>query len=252
MPILATDIISRMRFALDAEGADHYSDTLDLVPAINSAVDWLIAAVNSAVGDKKFGGELFRELTEARVYRTSEHSRISITSIPWSILAVYINPTTAVTGVAAPTGTADNESEYRVDLYHISSSDSAKRLSIEEWATNVGNPLEAGYEGTKVCDALKSYAYINPIDYRPDSSSIANEIEIRPKVDKGYVTVIEVKKPTKITAVVPITGSIEFPQSAFNIIFNKALQYVAYKQGDETDLHTVTNADLVVLTKLIV
>ena len=38
MAILVSDMTARMRFALDAEGADHYSDTLDLIPAINESV----------------------------------------------------------------------------------------------------------------------------------------------------------------------------------------------------------------------
>ena len=70
MPILGQDMASQMRFALDAEGADHYDDALDIIPAINSAVRWLENVINIALGEKKIGEEIFQDLTTAGVFQT--------------------------------------------------------------------------------------------------------------------------------------------------------------------------------------
>ena len=57
-----------------------------------------------------------------------------------------------------------------------------------------------------------------------------------------------VKKPIPAVAT---TDSIPFPDTVFPLIFNKALQYVAYKQGDQTTLYTVTAADIAQLIKTV-
>jgi hypothetical protein len=93
------------------------------------------------------------------------------------------------------------------------------------------------------------YAYLDPFDYNPDSTiAIRSEIEIRPAVVNDSVTVFYVKKPTPIS---DLTGTIEFPDSVFSLIFNKALAYIAYKQGDNTTLNTITSQDIGLLLRTI-
>ena len=250
MPILASDLETQMRAALDAEGAEHYRSDRDIVPAINSAVRWLTNVVNALLGEKKFTEEIFRDLTQARVFQTSANSRIRLSAFPhevWSILAVYPLPTTGSTTTPFTPSADPLVSEERIDLYHISPTKSAKRLTVEEWNDNKDNPFEAGYEGDVICDALKEYAYLNPIDYNADGAApLVKEIEVRPALNKQQCTVIYAKRPTPITDT--STDSVEFPDEVFQMLFDKALQYIAYKQGDGTNIYSITQADIQTLS----
>lgn len=245
MPILAQNIADQMRFALDAEGADHYRDDLDIIPAINAAQKWIVSVINSAIGEKKYGEEIFQDLSTARVFRTSVDSRISLDSFPddvWTITGIYPLPETKSTGQAAPPAVTDIESVWRNDLYHVDAQFHAKRLTTEEWTFNRKNPFEAGFDGVAVCDDVKQYAYLAPHDYEPDGvGNIIREIEIRPAVSKDLVTVFYIRRPNDID---DLSDNIEFPESVFQLIFNKALAYIAYKQGDQTTLFAVSQNDI--------
>ena len=77
MPIPAQQVIDRVRqVGLDAEGADYYDDVIDIIPAINASIEWLTAVISSAFGQKKMGEEVFQDLVQARVFQTSNFSRI--------------------------------------------------------------------------------------------------------------------------------------------------------------------------------
>ena len=253
MSILVQDVVSRLRSALDAEGADHYDDIRDFIPAVNSSVNWLISVINATLGHKKLGEEVFRELKVVEVHWTSRDSRISFNSMqfePWTITAIYPKCDTGLTG-AAPLSPSNSEIESvrRTDLYYKSSAHSCKRLTIEEWATNKNNPFEAGYDGENLCEWATSYAYLDPLHYaQADGVATDAEVEIRPSVASENVTIFYIKKPTPISSV---TDIIEFPDSVFSLIFNKALQYIAYKQGDGTSAYTVSAQDIGLLINTI-
>lgn len=242
----ALELRNQLRFALDAEDSDHYRDDLDIIPAINASIKWLTSVVNSAYGQNKIGEEFFRELSNSGVFRTSDTSRVSLTIFPsevWSILGVYANPTTRkISGVPAPATPDATRSYFLTDRLHVSSTDPCKRLNIEEWATNYDNPFEAGYQGDQICDTLKLYAYLNPINYLQTSSSyLTQELEIRPSVPNKEVTIFWAKKPSQI---VTLNDEINFPNSVFQLLFDKSLNYIAYKQGDQTNLYGVTAQDI--------
>lgn len=242
----ALELRNQLRFALDAEDSDHYRDDLDIIPAINASIKWLTSVVNSAYGQDKIGEEFFRELSTSGVFRTSNTSRVSLAIFPsevWSILAIYPNPvTTAISGVPAP-ATPDTTRSYLLNnKLHVTAETSCKRLNLEEWATNYGNPFEAGYEGNQICDELKLYAYLTPINYQQTSSSFrTQELEIRPSLSNKEVTIFWAKKPSQI---VTLADEINFPHSVFQLLFDKALNYIAYKQGDQTNLYGVTSQDI--------
>jgi hypothetical protein len=245
--ILAQDLRNQLAFALDAEGSDHYIDSLDYIPAINAAINWMTTIVSSAYGQNKIGEEFFRDLTLSGVFLTNNNSRVSLNVFPnevWSILGVYVKPTTeTIAGAPAPATPNTKQSYYLSNLIHVSSELDCKRLSIEEWARNSRNPLEHGYDGNQICDDLKLYAYLNPITYNDGATltALLNEIEVRPRLENKQVTIFWVKKPSQI---VNITDFIEFPNSVFNMLFDKALNYIAYKQGDQTNIYSVTTADI--------
>lgn len=252
MPILAQTVANQMRFALDAEGADYYDDDRDIIPAINAAVRWIEAVINASIGAKKFGEEIFREISVSRVFQTTADSRVTLAVFPdepWTITGVYPLPTTGTTGAAVPPTPTAKNSILRTDLYHKSAIFTAKRLTIEEWTKNRPNPFQAGYDATTVCDDLREYAYLNPYDYNPLSSATINrEIEIRPALNQQLVTVFYIKKPTAIAA---LTDNIQMPDSVFQLIFDKALFYISFKQGDNTTIATITQNDIQLLLQAI-
>lgn len=240
--IQALELRNQLAFALDAEGSDHYKDDQDYIPAINGAIKWLTAVINSALGESKFNEEIFREVSYSGVFRTDLNSRISLQVFPtevWSILAIYPKPTTSGTVIATPLTT---RSYYMDGLLHVSADKDCKRLTIEEWSKNKLNPLEAGYDGNQICDDLKRYAYLNPINYGGVNSGVnSQEIEIRPKLENLYATVFWAKMPTVIT---DINDNIEFPNSMFQLLFNKSLYYLSIKQGDGTSVFSISNNDI--------
>jgi hypothetical protein len=244
--ILAQDLRNQLAFALDAEGSDHYRDDLDYIPAINASVKWLTNVVNAAYGQNKIGEEFFRDLAYSGVFLTSDTSRVSLNVFPsevWTILAVYANPITkAAAGVPVPATPDSTRSYYLPNRIHLSSSSSCKRLDIEEWALTSENPFEAGYQGTQLCPGLQLYAYLAPYSYSgtSDVNKMA-EIEIRPDEFNKELTVFWAKKPSVITA---LSQNIEYPNSVFQLLFDKALNYIAYKQGDQTTLYSVSAEDI--------
>ena len=95
-------------------------------------------------------------------------------------------PTTESNGNPAPP-TPDNTRSYYLDnLIHVSSLNACKRISIESWTDGLFNPTEAGYDGDQICDELKLYSYLQPINYRSVSrGETSQEIEIRPAIKNG-------------------------------------------------------------------
>ena len=83
---------------------------------------------------------------------------------------------------------------------------------------------------------------MNPINYQGFSTSyLTQEIEIRPTISLKEVTIFWAKKPDKI---VSLSDEINFPESVFQLLFGKALNYIAYKQGDQTNIYGVTAQDI--------
>ena len=240
--INALELRQQLAFALDAEGSDHYRDDLDYIPAINGAIRWLTAVISSAYGQDKFSEEFFRDLTNAGVFLTNNNSRVSLNVFPsevWTVLAVYAKPDVEVdASLPVPVTPDPKQSYYLSNLIHVSSVDYCKRLNIEEWGITKSNPLESGYDGNQLCDDLKLYSYLLN----------SNLIEIRPTIANGKATIFWVKKPSTITT---ITDDIEFPSSVFQLLFDKALNYISYKQGDQTNLYSVSSQDIQQLLTLL-
>jgi hypothetical protein len=249
--ISALELRQQMAFALDAEGSDYYRDDLDYIPAINAAIKWLTSVVNLTLGSDKMGEEFFRDVAYSGVFQTSQYSRVSLTTFPseaWTILSVFPLPTTGLTGLPNP-NIPDTESGHRPDLKYITSVNDCKRLTVEEWSRNRDNPFEAGYEGNSISSVLTRYCYLSPYNHSSlNSGVLSQEVEIRPAIPNSLVAIFWIKKPELITT---INDNIEFPSSTFQLLFNKALQYIAYKQGDGSTIMTATQQDMQLLLSVI-
>jgi len=250
--ISAQSVVDRMKSVLDAEGSDRYLFEQDFKPAINSAIDWLVAVFNAAFSDKKLSEEDLRELVKTTIWQANSFSRIQFNETAlgykiWSILAVspepVVYPTTTPPQLVSP-----EKSVFRGDLSLVDSYYSAKRLTIEEWNENRKNVFASGNES--LLNGLKTYSYLGHANYGSSNYNAGGEeIQIRPSVAGNFVAVSVLKNPSKINLV---TDNIEFPETIMDLLFQKSLNFIAYKQGDQTNLYSVTTQDVSTLVKLMV
>lgn len=65
--ILASDVFTDVKSFLDDDSSGRYDATLDLVPAINKAILYLITLFNTAFDAKKITPESLRELVYTKI-----------------------------------------------------------------------------------------------------------------------------------------------------------------------------------------
>lgn len=285
MSFTAQTVRDRMSSRLDAEGSDHYHDDLDIIPAINSSIHWMVNLVNSILSEKKMSPEVMRELMTSKVWQTNWFSRFSFNSDDvghnlWTVVSITPKPDVYVPSFssndlasysasfaafvlpnvdkefsnspiigfdpvdASPLQKPD--SVFRPDLVHVRSSErSALRLTHEEWQMALGNPFSAGNKHAK-CNV--QYAYLDPTDYNTIAGGYVTngkyEFELRPELKRQLVTMTYVKTPSPVAQ---LSDVIEFPDTFFEMLVSKALQFVSVKQGDNTNLYTVTGRDIQLL-----
>lgn len=243
--IPVTTIISQIESALDAEGFDHYKFDEDYKPAINYAQGWLTQLYSRVMGDKKFSEENLIDLTYIRVWKTSIYGRIDFDVVDmggelWTVLAVY--PEAEVTGSENPPAVPLDGLSYPTDYLYLKSYYSAKRVTLEIVNENRGNPFTKGNE--IITGDLKSYSYTMILDF----NGIVKELEVQPSTGaRQTVAVAYLLQPTDITAT---TDSVKFPISMTNLIVEKSLEWISYKQGDRTNLNGVTDKDVSKLIQL--
>lgn len=254
MPILVSDVIARIRrVGLDAQpNTDFYNDQIDLIPAIDSSVKWLVSVINAAKANNKQTEEFMRELAICDVYQTDGYSRIKFDDSVWSIDAIAPLCKTAPNGVPVPVlPTDDFTSVKRIDRSFVSSNYSAARRTIEEVNQNRNNPMSPGYLPSGVSQSLLvegsslniTFGYHGFYDYIYPSASTSKgtQITILPEIPKKLCAVFYILNPAQITSVNDI---IKFPVSLFNMLYEKSLQFVSYSQGDGTTIWQVTEMDI--------
>lgn len=257
MPISVQSVIDRMRnVGLDAQpNTDYYDDVLDLIPAIDSAVKWTVTVINKARSENKATDEIVRELSKSLIYKTSSQSRIIFEEAWWTIDAVQPLPDTISNGTPTPANPASPfMSLYRSDLSFVRSYYSAFRKTIEEAGQNRTNPFSPGFvpdsntlfllvEGSKL---NITFGYVPSYDYIYPTVAAGSYIEILPEIPNKLCAVFVIQNPAPVTAV---GQTILFPVSIFNVIYEKALQFVSYVQGDDTTIWGVTDNDIAKLVK---
>ena len=241
-------IVDRVTSILDAEGSDRYLFDQDFKPAINLSKDWVVAVFNKAFADKKLSEENLKELVKTKVWTTSTFSRINIDPSVinvWSILGIIPKPTVYPAASIPTVGVNPDTSTLETGVSYISSEFSARRLTIEEWNENKNNVFEAG--NNILTTSFTEYAYLNQGDYSSTNYTTAGEIEVRPSVPTEFVAITYLRYPLDINV---IGDSIEFPQTLTDLIVNKVLNYISFKQGDQTNLFSVSGSEVATLVKL--
>lgn len=261
MPILVNDIVSRIQqVGLDAQpDTDYYSVTNEIIPAIDSATKWLMSVIQEARSTNKKTDEIVAELQYCLIFYTNIQSRIQFSEFVdwWTIDAVaplpFVISNTLVPPVP-PIKANPLESTYREDLVFSYSNYSALRKTIEQANENRQNPFSPGYSPpnldsnllTPGSDLNVDFSYLSPYQYNLDTASAQGSwIEINPSIPQKLCAVFVTKQPAKVQN---LNETIKFPQSVFNIIYEKALQFLSYSQGDGTTIWEVTERDV---TKLI-
>ena len=240
--ILASDIIKDLKAALDAEGSDHYTDAQDYIPAINRAMDYIIAIFNKAFAENKLSEENLRELISIQLYQLSNQSTLTFTAQEleeiWSIYAIYPNPRTNPLTI---TPLASNEASQKLTgATFLGGIKSAKRRTLEEWNDVEGNPFESGNTVVTTGD-LVEYGYLS------FASQDLTIIMVRPDIKDSVCAVAFLNYPPRITA---NTDSIPLPAVLSNMISSKALHFISVKQGDSTTLNQITDKELKELIEL--
>lgn len=244
--ITALDVTEKAASALDANSltggsGDRYRFDRDYRFGINYGIDRLVEFVDRKMGSNKFSEEALRELRKAYVFQTNSYSKINIPEWVWSISDVMPKCTITQPTYTLNTGPAFM-SFYRNDLTFLNSVYSCDRKTDDEWNLEQEDPFAAGYE--KENRNIVSYAYhemedINNGDYQVNRPK---EITIRGAVPNELVGVRLIKVPTQV---VSITDILEFPKSMTNLLVELCLLWIAYKQGDQTNIHQLSLQDIV-------
>ncbi len=241
-------IVDRVTSILDAEGSDRYLFDQDFKPAINLTKDWVVAVFNKAFADKKLSEENLKELIQTKIWTTSTFSRVridpSVVNV-WTILGIKPKPTVHPLLSIPTAGVNPDTSTLETGVSYISSDFSARRLTIEEWNENKNNIFEAG--NNIVTTSFTEYAYLNYGDYSSSTYTTSGEIEIRPNIPTEFVGITYLRYPADVSS---IGDNIEFPETLVTLIVNKVLNYISFKQGDKTNLFSVSGAEVATLAKL--
>lgn len=156
--ILASDVFTDVKSFLDDDSSGRYDATLDLVPAINKAILYLITLFNTAFDAKKITPESLRELVYTKILPVTGTTtkKVDVTNITdnlWSILGVDPDP---VVTTITPTPPA-----VAYDILNETRNRFAKRMTLEEWNDALADPFSAGTGVSVVSDLIKP-GYIGP------------------------------------------------------------------------------------------
>jgi hypothetical protein len=148
------------------------------------------------------------------------------------------------------------QSCFRPEMAYSKCDFQADRSTVEENQAVTVNPFVAGYDYKKRLP-LMSFSYFPLVNYATEyldksgyhgGYQVTNEIDIHPHTPRQLMALSFIKKPNAIpTDANADTTYIEFPDSLSNIIAEKALNFIAYKQGDGTNIYAVTTKDLMQL-----
>jgi hypothetical protein len=243
MPIAVQRVVSQLESVLDAEDSDRYLFQQDYLPAIVYGINQMTGFLVNLFADKQLSPLALMELVKTRVVQTDAYSRftLNLTALNeeyWMLITVHPK------AVCKPQGpinvVADDVSLVRTDLLYLRSDYSASRLSLEQTALNRDSPYTPG--NPWVSNKLITYGVADASSYTSANYNPPGTyaFEIMPGVPKELVGVRYLKRPVLPTS---IHDSIEFRESAFNLIVDLAASHISWKQGDGTSLYQLSERD---------
>jgi hypothetical protein len=243
--MLASRVFAGIRSILDDDNSGRYNETNDLAPVVNLAVGYLITIFNAAFEQKKLSPESLRELIRVDVLPvtgTGNTKKCDVSSVMdhlWSMLGVEPSPEVHFSGGGLTTTTL------APDAFFETRNKLATRLTIEEWNDRKEDPFSPGCT-VSIPSTFARAAYLGPGKYFNPTDDY---IMIRPATlfTNDYVGIWYLKDPTFVTRASDV---IEFPQSLFNLLVEKSVNFLSLQQGPESKLGPVTDKEVIQLITL--
>lgn len=245
--ILASDIFTSIESLLDDNNSGRYSRVDDLCPAVNMAVRYLVQIFMTLFEQKKFAPESLRELVRVSILPvtgTGNIKKANLTLANLNILTIF--------GVEPDPGLVDNFTTFAPDAtiefnsYMYADPDLietrhkfADRLTLEEWQDASEDPFSSGTLMSIPADFARA-AYIGPGRYFNNSEDF---IMIRPSslFTNDYIALWYLINPTSIVAE---TDYVALPDSLYNLIVEKALNFLSLQQDPSSKLGPITKQEI--------
>lgn len=264
MAFTAQDVKDATQSLLDAEAGQFYLDDPDWLPAINMAYQRSMTACRWALANTTGPEEQLAELKVDLLFRANglgvvdignardANNPVTVNSLkPWSILAVYAEPTRAPLLATAPPTPLPVPANGSLSYYWdggntrpIGSAYPVKRMTAEQLAVLATNQYMSGNETLALNSAgqpghMRSYAYViagdqQSINDNTPGQSGALSIILRPLVlsVNAWFWISYLKEPNTLTSMTGTnTGTILFPKSFLRTIADWTLYYISVKQG---------------------
>ena len=220
--ITASSLFADIRARLDDDNSGRYDVANDLVPAVNASIDFWVNVLNSGFESKRIVHESLADLIQAKKYTAVVYGTTAAVPLPdgediWTIFGVDID--------AVEEGNK-----------WIGKGRKAHRVSIAEWSWETGNPFALGSSQPQV-DDFRHPIYIGIGNYMADGNKgilirPASLLNANKDVLLWYLT-----NPTKI---VDGASEVEFPQSMYSLILNKAVNYISFQHGGQSPYYQFT------------
>jgi len=224
----------------DASTSPRYTYDQDIIPAMNSAINYLVAVFTAGFEAKQIKPEVLHGLIAAKsfdVVKQGVIAKIDVSGLNWNtevwrLLGVEPNPSLS-------------EEEGEDLLYSVGKM--AKRLTLEEWNHSQEDPFMRGSTAA-IPTVFMEAAYTGPGRY---FDSTKDHILLRPAelIDDGLkVAVYYLKNPTALST---SASTIEFPVSVHGLIVQKTVQYITYQHSSEVKYFQVTDKEVKELIALL-
>lgn len=280
MAFTAQDVKDNAQSLVDAEGGQYYLDQQDWIPAINMAYQRALTACRWELANRSGAEEQLSELKVDLLFRSNGigvvdlgHAKSATNPAtenpfkPWSIVAVYAEPTRApLLSTAPPTPLpipANGSLSYYWDggnTRPVGSAYPVQRMTAEQLAVATTNQYMSGNETLALNSQgqpghMRSYAYAIAGDQQSINDNIPGDspnlsIIIKPFAlsSNQWFWISYLKEPNTITAMTGSnTGTILFPKSFLRTIADWTLYYLSIKQGDGTTLNSTAQQDAMAL-----
>ena len=242
MSVKASTIFSTVRSMLDDDDSVRYTESADLVPAMNSALDYITAVYSAAFESKKLQPAALSELTTVWMIAPTVSGNtafVNLDDYDDGSAHVYNDEVWVLIEVepAAPIGAGG--------AFSYANQKFAKRVPLDKWGFVLDDPFADGY-ADKPADFIK-YAYTGPGNYHNDGSPY---LMIRPSnlITEGE-TVSAIWVLLKHPAITAGTSELLFPVMIHSLIAQKMVQYITY-QGDDDRLFKITDKEVKELIQL--
>lgn len=251
--ITVPELDSYVDAGLDATGSQRYLFDQDKIPAYNSAISRAITAGNWALANKKGSEEALHELKEDRIFQSNTWGGISINSVVptlghtvWTVLAIYAEPTGIPT--IAPVNLSGAKT-YLINSVPVGFGKPVQRMTAEQGAIARDNMYMSGNEVLALDSSgnpgpMRTYGYYYMGHRASDTVETAQGgtyfITPYSLSSRKPFWVSYLRTPTTISTV---NDTIDLPQSMKRTLASWALEYITWKQGDGTTLHSVVEKD---------